>query len=757
MRPKVLTKVITALVLAITSTCAFAVDKTDNKSTDIKVQNISSIEQKISLAKLDWTDASGGLALTGSTPKRNVQFYIKRDEIITDASLELYYTPSPSLIPTISQLNVYLNGLLQKSIPIKKEDLGVKNRVLIPIENYAIKDQNQFEFEFIGHYSDYCENPVNTTLWLNISSQTVLSLTKQKLHIANDLSSFPVPFFNVSTSEKSMLSFVFPEKIDNDMLKAASVIASFGGVITKWRGIDYPAFINQLPNNGHAVVFLTNDNRPDFLKDYPKVDAPSIEMADIKASQSDKLLIISAPTSEELIITAKALAVGNILFNGPKATVLDYKEIEKRKAYDAPEWINTQKQVTLGSLTDFDGQLSAQGFKPRPIDVTLSLPPDLYFVNGSHVDLNLVYKYSKPSSLGLSQLRLLINDHLIKSYPLKSDVETDSITENLPLIGNLNIFGQTKVDTSYLTAKNTLTFDFNYSSVFASKHNECTTQIPIPNRVEIDPSSTIDFSGLYHFTKMPNLALFWQSGYPFSIYADLQESAALISNSNDVTEITALLNCLGRIGAQLGYACTNIEIYANPQKSDVAKIADKDLLVIGDVPDFLRDDENATIVLNKTKQAISTSFNSNNPRAFDEDKKSVAQKITAKSEQGLGALVSFKSPLNSDRTVVAILADSSKGMANVNQNLIFNYNYVDAGGSLTVIKADQSRIYDVGESYYLGNLPWYQRVYYMLLESPWLLMLLCIFSSIVFCIFCYKLLKHIQNARLKKNNLRKAQ
>ena len=50
MHPKVLTKVITALVLAITSTCAFAVDKTDNKSTDIKVQNISSIEQKISLA-----------------------------------------------------------------------------------------------------------------------------------------------------------------------------------------------------------------------------------------------------------------------------------------------------------------------------------------------------------------------------------------------------------------------------------------------------------------------------------------------------------------------------------------------------------------------------------------------------------------------------------------------------------------------------------------------------------------------------------
>ena len=751
-----LTALFSGALALLTSTICYASNEKATTSEPL-VQNISVIEQKIPLAKLDWTDASGGLALSGATPKRNVQFYIKRDEIVTKAKLVLYFTPSPSLIPVISQLNVYLNGVLQKNIDIVKDYLGVKTKVEVPLEVYAIKDQNQFEFEFIGHYSDYCENPVNTTLWLNLSSQSYLLLEKQKLHIANDLSSLPVPFFNVTTNDKTTLSMVFPPKLDTLMLKAASIVASFGGVVTKWRGVDYPSFVNQLPLNGHAVVFLTNQSRPDFLSNYPKVDKPCVEMIDIKGSNSNKLLVISAPNSDELIIAAKALAVGNILFNGPKSYVLDYIEIEKRKAYDAPAWIDSSKLVTIGSLTDYDGQLSSQGFDPTPINVTLNLPPDLYFVNGSHVDLNLLYKYSKPSPLGLSQMRLIINDHLIKSYPLRSDAESDAITENLPLIGNLNILGQTKVDTSYLGSKNNLTFDFNYSSVFVSKHDECTTQIPIPNRVEIDPASTIDFSGLYHFIKMPNLSTFWDSGYPFSIYADLQQTAVILDDLYNVNELTALFNSLGRIGAQLGFACTNIEIFHNLDRNEAQVLADKDLLVIGQVPLYLSDDENATIVLNKTSQAISTSFNSNNSRSFDEDKKDITQKITALSELGLAAIVSYQSPLNSDRTVVALLADSPRGMANLNQNLVLNHGNVQASGSLTVVKADQSSSFDVGETYYLGNLPWYQRIYYLLLESPWLLMFLCLFSSIVFCIFCYKILKYVQNERTRKANLKNVQ
>ena len=262
-------------------------------------------------------------------------------------------------------------------------------------------------FDFIGHYTDICENPVDSTIWLNVSAQSILHLEKQKLNIANDLAAFPTPFFDIYTNEKSVVSVVMPQNSDNEMLKAAAIVTSYGGKITKWRGVDYPAFIDQLPASGNAIVFLTNSNKPEFLKDYPEVKVPSLEVADIPGTQSAKMLIVSAPDSDKLVTAAKALASGTVLLSGPLTEVYDYEEVEKRKPYDAPNWADTSKVITFGSLAEYDQQLSSKGYNPMPINIELNFPPDLYFVNGSRIDMNLIYKYTKPSPLGLSQLRFI--------------------------------------------------------------------------------------------------------------------------------------------------------------------------------------------------------------------------------------------------------------------------------------------------------------------------------------------------------------
>lgn len=752
---------ITLGALMIFSSVATAAKNDNEKTTTVVsapiIENITTISHRYPLSMLDWTDPSGGIDLTGAKNRRNIRFEIRRDELVTKGSLDLYYTPSPALIPVRSQLNVYLNGLLIQTIPITKEALGNKNLASVEIDPHSLADSNQFDFELIGHYSDYCENPVDSSIWLNISAQTVLFLATQQLHIANDLSCFPVPFFNVSTNEKSVLPVIFPKAPDNNTLKAAAIFSSFGGVITQWRGVDYPVFINQQPGNGHAVVFITNEERPDFLKNYPKVSVPSIEMTDIQGTQSNKLLIISAPTSEKLVEATKALAVGNVLFNGPLSEVLGYKEIEKRKAYDAPKWVDTSKKVTFGQLSTFDGQLRSQGFDPSPINVQLNLPPDLYFVNGSRIDMNLLYKYSKPNQTGMSQLRFILNNHLIRSYPLKPDNESDSISENLPIVGAINLFGKSKIDTSFLRPMNDLSFDFKYSMIYAGKKDECSTQIPFPNRVEIDPASTIDFTGLFHFTQMPNLSLFWQSGYPFSIYADLQETAAIIENPADTEQLSTLLNTCGRIGSQIGYAATNIEVFSKVNEENKETLSHKDIITIGKIPELLSDNENVAVVLTKTEQAISTSFNDNEPNHFQYDKKDLSTTVKTRSSQGLGAIVSYQSPLNTSRTVVSILSDSPEGLSNVNKNLVISSNKSEARGSITVMKSEESRSFDVGKTYYLGNLPWYQRLYYILLDSPWILMLLSIFSAFIFCLLGYTVLKKIQKQRLNLTARRKAQ
>ncbi len=727
------------------------------ESVAARVENIVTTLTHIPFAKLEWVDETGGLALSGVIPRRDVRFTILRNEIVTKSALHLLYTPSPSLIPTRSHLNVYLNGILQQTIPVEREELGRKVSKTVNFDPQLIRDQNQIHFEFIGHYTDICENPVDSTIWLNISAQSSLELSKQKLHIANDLSSFPIPFFNVSNQQQSVLSVIFPGTPDNDTLKAASIFASYGGVITSWSGVDYPVFINELPAQGNLVVFMTNDNRPDFLKDYPQVKSPCIEMADVPGTQADKMLIISAPDSQGLISAATAMAQGNVLFNGPLSTVLNLEEVQKRKAYDAPKWIDTSKKVTLGSLAYFDKQLSSQGFTPAPIELDMNLPPDLYFTSGARVDVNLMYNYTRPMDYGISQLRFLINDRLIRSYPLKPDSEASQISENIPLLGGLSLFGKSKIDSSFLRPQNTLTFDFQYSMIFSSKVNECTTQLPIDNRVEIDPSSTLDFREFYHFTRMPNLEIFWNSGYPYSIYADLQETAAVISDPSDSAQLNTLFNTLGRIGSQLGFPALNITVLGKPSESELKDVSSCDLMVFGSIPEALSRDDNASIVLDAASQSLSTSFNDTEPNRFKENRKDVAMHISEKNSSGVGAVISYQSPLENSKTLIAFISDSPEGMQNLARNMVVNHGTSQTLGSVTIINGDNSKSFDVGESYYVGNLPWYQRIYYMLLDNPWLLVFLCLFCAAVFCILMYRFLRHVQNNRIRQMNLKKEQ
>ena len=62
--------------------------------------------------------------LLGTHNTEQFEFTMRRDRIASDAKLQLEYTPSPALLPTLSHLRVYLNDVLMSVITIDKEQLG---------------------------------------------------------------------------------------------------------------------------------------------------------------------------------------------------------------------------------------------------------------------------------------------------------------------------------------------------------------------------------------------------------------------------------------------------------------------------------------------------------------------------------------------------------------------------------------------------------------------------------------------------------
>ncbi|MCW2483238.1 cellulose biosynthesis cyclic di-GMP-binding regulatory protein BcsB, partial [Candidatus Symbiopectobacterium sp. NZEC135] len=284
--------------------------------------------------------APGSFALKGTSPVGYIQFGVRHDEVVTQASLQLEFTPSPTLTPVESHLKVYLNEVLMGVVAITKEQVGQPTRATLPLDPRYITDFNRVRLEFVGHYKSLCQDPSSSSLWLNISQASSLNLQMQKLPLKNDLAAFPIPFFDARDNRPLTLPMVFNQQPDLGQQQAAAILASWFGARAQWRGQSFPALFNQLPDS-HAVVFATNAQRPDFLRDYPLVNGPTVEVISHPQNPYVKLLLVQGRDDNDLITAVKGIAQGNILFRGQNVSVDRVEQLAPRQPYDAPNWIRT--------------------------------------------------------------------------------------------------------------------------------------------------------------------------------------------------------------------------------------------------------------------------------------------------------------------------------------------------------------------------------------------------------------------------------
>lgn len=215
------------------------------------------------------------LTLRGLESEGSIGVSVRRDELVEAAHLRLTFTLSPALLPGLSHLKVMLNDELVQTVVLNKEQLGAPQTVELEIDPRYFTDYNKFRFQFIGHYTMECENPNHSSLWASVSNDSTLSLSLRQLPQRDDLALLPGPFFDPRDNRAVRLAFVYPAQPSMAMLKASGSVASWMGMLAGYRGNDFTAFENTLPER-HAVVFATNEQRPAFLRDLPPVKQPTL-------------------------------------------------------------------------------------------------------------------------------------------------------------------------------------------------------------------------------------------------------------------------------------------------------------------------------------------------------------------------------------------------------------------------------------------------------------------------------------------------
>ncbi|WP_250456037.1 cellulose biosynthesis cyclic di-GMP-binding regulatory protein BcsB [Caballeronia sp. ATUFL_M2_KS44] len=690
------------------------------------------------------------LQLRGLEDARSVSLGVRLDRVVTGARLRLRYTYSPALVFAMSHVKVSINNEVIATVPFDKEHAGSTVTQDIPLDPRLFTDYNQFGLRFIGHYTlDHCEDPANTALWADVSPASEFILDTAPIKLPSDLALLPAPFFDARDVNRLTLPFLLPASPDSATLRSAGVLASWFGALADYRGARFPVAtaLSALPANEHAVIVGTRAQLPAGI-DLPRIDGPTILVADNPASADRKLLVVTGRDAAELDDAVYALVLGRTAMSGAFAKVAHVDIGKPREPYDAPRWMPTNRPVSFKELVDDPSRLQVSGSAPDAIRLNLRVPADLFSWNAAGVPLNLKYRYTAPTVQNNSALAVDINDQLVKSFHLPAAKADDSEGRiQLPLLSGTNSGAANTLDIPAFRvgSSNQLQLRFNIDS---QKTGLCAGVATNTARAAVDPDSTIDFSSFVHYARMPNLAYFANSGFPFTRYADLAQTAIVIPDRPAPAELEAALTMLGHMGQWTGLPSLRVTI-ARP--GDVAGLAQKDLLVIGGAPSspvFARwRDALPLSIANPAAQAgiARASFSVHEQWR---DGKLVTRGGASLDQNGpLAALMGFQSPGTKGRSVIALAATEEGHLDDLLDVLERSDRVTQVQGDVALVRRGGVDSMRVGDTYVVGYVPWYAKLWSHAVAHPVLLGLIGAIAGLLLAVGAFAGLQELAARR----------
>ncbi|MFM0037223.1 cellulose biosynthesis cyclic di-GMP-binding regulatory protein BcsB [Paraburkholderia strydomiana] len=691
------------------------------------------------------------LNLRGLDDARTVNVGVRLDRVVTAARLRLRYTYSPALVFPLSHLKVSINNEVVATVPFDREHAGQIVTQEIALDPRFLTDYNQLDLRLIAHYTlDHCEDPDNSALWADVSPTSELILDSAPIRLPDDLALLPAPFFDRRDVSRLMLPFVLPAGADNATLRSAGVLASWFGAQADYRQARFPA-VSALPSDAHAVVVARSAQLPAGLK-LPTVSGPMLIVADNPAAPGKKLLIVTGRTAQEVDQASAALVLGKTAMAGPAVRIGQIDIGAPRKPYDAPRWVPVDRPVAFKELIDTPNQLQVQGSAPDAIRLNLRVPADLFSWNGAGVPLNLKYRYTAPTVQNNSALAVQINDQLVKSYRLAPASADDAQGRlQLPVLSNGGNRSSSALDIPAFRvgSSNQLQLRFNLDS---QKTGLCQSVASNPVQAAVDPDSTIDFSGFVHYAQMPNLAYFANSGFPFTRYADLSQTAVVIPEHPAPQEIEGMLTMLGHMGQWTGYPALRVQI-ARPR--ELALLSGKDLLVIGG--------NGSAPLLARWRDALPLSIGAaSNDGASDGPITRASFSVKEQWRNGahlpdgsaridrdgaLAALMGFELPGSKGRSVVALTATDQQQLSQLLDMLEKPDRVAQLQGDVALLRGGEVDSMRVGDAYVVGYVPWYAKLWSRAIEHPVLLGVLGALAGLLLAIGAFTALQELAARR----------
>ena len=656
------------------------------------------------------------LILRGNGGRANIEFGIPITKLVQEATIQLIYRVSPGLLGGSSRVDLILNGSKVGSVAVagigQAGDTIVRKEVALAPELFL--SENTLTFELTGQCASGCDEMGDSGVWVAIEPASELRTSGVLLPLANKLRFLPMPFFDTTARRVVELPFALDEHPTAGVLRAAGIVASGFGIKADYRGIRFPVKAGQIPAGN--VVFAGTSSSPLARLLGVRVSVPTIRILDNPNDPYGKIQAIVGEDEAQLLSAAQAYAMSAYLPEGDRAELTDLVLPVARKPYDAPLWLQTDREVRLTrALSETDLQVAGGG----AVKLYFRLPPDLYYGVRDTVPLHLKYRCSRLTTAGTAVVNVRLNGDSVSSRQIPRDSLTDLHDEVIMLPG------------AALYPRNTLSVDFSFDHVHLQAGAGGVPQAAVLRGTELL------IQGIPHFTEMPRLDLFATTGFPFTRMADLSETIVVLPAAPRPDELSLFLNLLGFMGAQTGYPALRVAVLAGGEPP--AGTA-KDVLLLGSYDDqslLTQWADRMPVRPDRGRFRLASSLGFDSILELvpftDASKESRAVDLLLQGEDLVDGIVqSFRSPLNSNRNVVSLSAPAGKKLDALADAWASAGSSVKVQGGISLLYGGEFRSYAIArDTRHTGELGTWQSLQYWSRRYYWLIPLL-VFGCIWF-------------------------
>ncbi len=642
----------------------------------------------------------------------SLHFILSHVMVPRQATLTLNYAFDAGLDPQSATLKVMLNETVIGSIS-PSDRTGINDGLAtasISVPDTLLIRNNILTFECTGGGVMQGEEQAKSHILVRISPTSRLVVSGERLVWQNDLSKLPLPIFDGGLQTTTTVPFVFLSQPSPKTLEAAGIVASWLGVLGSSKPVRYTVSIGQIPP-GNAIVFSDNRSMLPVSLQTPVGAGPLLALRSNPLDPYGKVLVLAGDDDSQLLTVARTLSLTKsatattpaegLPLSGDTAQIPELTMPPERKRDDAPRWLPTSKAAPLASCRAQD---TLQSDGSNPIPVYFHVPPDLYYGETQDVEMHVHYRYNALAVAPGSALRVVLNGLLVGEIPL------------LPGTGTLERQRVLLVPTADIRPfGNTILFNFD----FIRAHPEAAPDSAAAAlKGEILCNSSLDLQGLALWTRMPNLELFANAGFPFTRMADLSETTVVLPAVPNAQELSLYLHLMSHFGAQTGYPVLRVAVSA----PNTVISSGRDYLILGAVasqPAFTSLDSLLPVTLDANGVHVKEARGYSSYVSTAEDFVShwwskllgnAERQGQPSNEAGIpqAMVEEIESPSSSDRSIVMVALRQDSAEDTFADVFLDRSQSTDIAGSVSVLQNSKFASYTMdGKSYHVGSISAY--------------------------------------------------